>query len=180
MASVNKTGMLKFTTMALMITIAMVLSYFERFIPIISVPGVKLGLANIVTLIALILFPFRDAFIIVLLRVVLVGFFAGSPISFLYSFTGGMISLIGMKLVLEYLRRWLSIIGISVIGAFLHNTGQALVLAAILKNFSIARSYYPILVLAAAVTGTLTGIIGYQFMKHIEFTPLKKQKHYDM
>lgn len=178
MDSVNKPRLLQFTTMALMITIAMVLSYFERFIPIISVPGVKLGLANIVTLIALYLFDFKQTFIIVILRVLLVSFFTGSPISLLYSLSGGVISLLGMKLLLMTSTKVLSLVGISVVGAFLHNTAQMLVLAFILNSWSIARNYYPILIVAAVVTGFLTGLIGRQFMKQIEYTPLRGTRRY--
>ena len=178
MVSVNKPRLLQFTTMALMITIAMVLSYFERFIPIIQVPGVKLGLANIVTLLALYLFDFKQTFIIVILRVLLVSFFTGSPISLLYSLSGGVISLIGMKLLLMSATRIISLVGISVIGAFLHNTAQMLVLALIQNSWTSARNYYPILIVAAVITGFLTGIIGRQFMKQIEFTPLKGSRRY--
>ena len=174
----NKAKLLQFTTMALMITIAMVLSYFERFIPLINVPGVKLGLANIVTLLALYLFNFKQVFIIVVLRVLLVSLFAGSPISLIYSLSGGLVSLVGMKLLLISATRIFSLVGISIIGAFLHNTAQAFVLALLLNSFSIARAYYPILIVAAVVTGTLTGIVGRQFMKQIEFTPLKGKRRY--
>lgn len=179
MPSVNKIKLLQFTTMALMITIAMVLSYFERFIPLINVPGVKLGLANIVTLLALYLFDFKQVFIIVVLRVILVSFFAGSPISLLYSMSGGLVSLVGMKLLLMGATRLFSLVGISIIGAFLHNSAQTIVLGLLINSFSIARVYYPILIVAAVVTGFLTGLIGRQFMKQIEFTPLKGKRRYN-
>ncbi|NMB04361.1 MAG: Gx transporter family protein [Tissierellia bacterium] len=174
----NKIKMLQFTTMALMITIAMVLSYFERFIPLINVPGVKLGLANIVTLLALYLFDFKQTLIIVVLRVLLVSMFTGSPISLIYSMSGGLVSLIGMKLLLLTSTKVFSLIGISIIGAFLHNTAQAIVLGLLINSFSIARVYYPILIVAAVVTGFLTGLIGRQFMKQIEYTPLKGKRRY--
>lgn len=166
MPSVNKTK--RFTQMALMVSMAMVLSYFERFLPILpAFPGVKLGLANVITLIALLMYSWKEALIILIARVTLLSFFAGTGLSFLYSFSGGLLSLIGMKLALSYLQNIFSLLGVSVLGAFLHNTAQMLVLAAILGSMTISLGYYPILILAAVGTGALIGYITIQLRSQL-------------
>jgi heptaprenyl diphosphate synthase len=166
MSSVNKTR--RFTQLALFVSMAMVLSYMERFIPILpSFPGVKLGLANIITLMVLLMYSWKEALIVLVARVTLLSFFTGSGVSFLYSMSGGLLSLLGMKLALRYTSRVFSLMGVSVIGAFLHNTAQMLVLAAILGSFTVAVYYYPVLILAAVATGSLTGFIALHLHRHL-------------
>lgn len=174
MQSRNKTKMIRLTTMALLVSMAAVLSYFERFIPVITVPGVKLGLANIFTLMALVLLSWREALLILVSRVLLVSFFAGSPISLLYSMSGGVTSLLAMYLAMKLVPRFFSYLGVSLIGAFFHNTAQTIVLGFIIGSWQVALGYYPILVLAALITGSLTGYIATHFLKHIQSMPLGK------
>ncbi len=166
MSSVNKTR--RFTQLALFVSMAMVLSYVERFLPILpAFPGVKLGLANIITLMVLLMYSWKEALVVLVARVTLLSFFAGSGVGFLYSISGGLLSLLGMKFALTYLNRTFSLMGISVIGAFLHNTAQMLVLAGILRSFTVAVYYYPVLILAAVATGSLTGFIALNLYRHL-------------
>ena len=174
MQSRNKSKLLRLTTMALLVSMAAVLSYFERFIPVITVPGVKLGLANIFTLMALVLLSWKEALLILVARVLLVSFFVGSPISLLYSISGGLMSLVAMFLVLKLVPKMLSYIGVSLVGAFFHNTAQCIVLGLILNSWQVALGYYPILILAALLTGSLTGYIASHFLKHIQSMPLMR------
>ncbi|HZK09537.1 MAG TPA: Gx transporter family protein [Clostridia bacterium] len=172
MPSHNKSKLIRLTTMALLVSMAAVLSYFERFIPVITVPGVKLGLASIFTLAALVLLSWKEALLILIARIFLVSFFAGSPLSLFYSLSGGLLSLFAMYLALKLVPKHISIIGVSLLGAFFHNTGQCIVLAFIIGSWEVALGYYPILVLAALLTGGLTGYISSYFLQHIQSMPL--------
>lgn len=175
MQSQNRSKLFRLTTMALLVSMAAVISYFERFIPVIHVPGVKLGLANIITLLALVLFSWKEALLILFSRILLVSFFVGSPISLLYSISGGTMSLLAMYLSLHLMPKYISILGVSLLGAFIHNTAQCLVLSFIIGSWQIALGYYPILVLAALLTGSLTGYIARYFLKHVQSMPIHFQ-----
>lgn len=153
--------------MGILIAVAMVLSFFERYIPFNFVmPGLKLGLANVVTLIALGFFGFFEVLLIVLLRVIMTASFSGSMISFFYSLTGGLMSLVGMTCVLYLTKDFFSLVGVSVVGAVFHNTGQMLVLSVITGSFRIGLQWYPYLILMGLSTGILTGLIAKYFYEH--------------
>ncbi len=159
----------RFTRLSLFVTMALVLSYMERFLPILpAFPGIKLGLANIITFIVLIMYSWKDAFFVLIARVTLLSFFSAGGISFLYSMSGGLMSLMAMTFAHKYLGNTFSLIGISVIGAFMHNTAQMLVLAAVLRSFFIPLSYYPILVFSAVLTGILTGFVVMHLHAHLK------------
>lgn len=158
---------------SLLISIAMVLSYFERFIPLPwSVPGMKLGLANVVILSAMYYFTKRDVFLIVIIRVFLTSLIIGSMMSFFYSLAGGILSFIGMAILHQWFGKGFSPIGISVVGAILHNVGQLGVLAIVSGRITIALSYAPIIMLAGIATGIFVGLASIFFMKNI---PMVKQ-----
>lgn len=153
--------------MALLVAIALVLSYFERFIPLTFImPGLKLGLANIVTLAGLLMFGWIEVLAIVLVRVTMMAFFTGSMISFFYSLVGGLFSLAVMGLVLKSRIRVFSLAGVSMLGAAAHNTGQVLVLAAVTGSFRVALWWLPFLWLAGLATGFFTGLIALNFYAH--------------
>ncbi len=153
--------------MALFVAIALVLSYFERAIPLTYImPGLKLGLANIITLIGLVLFGWADVLMIVLVRVVMTTVFTGSAISFFYSLTGGLLSLISMKLLLKYGGNQFSLIGVSILGAAAHNTGQMLVLSVITGSLRVGMQWLPYLLVAGVITGMALGAIASNFNQH--------------
>lgn len=157
---------------SLLIAVAMVLSYFERFIPLPwNVPGMKLGLANVITLSALYYFPKKDVFTIVIIRVVLTSLIIGSMMSFFYSLAGGILSFLGMAILHQWLRKSLSPMGISIVGAILHNVGQLMVLSVVSSRATIALSYAPILMVSGIATGIFVGVASNFFMKNI---PMKK------
>ncbi|MDA3845507.1 MAG: Gx transporter family protein [Vallitaleaceae bacterium] len=162
----------KLVLMALFVAVALVLSYIERLIPLnFAIPGVKLGLANVVTCIALYTFRPKDTLLIVLVRIFLVGIFIGSATSFLYSFAGGTLSFIGMLITLRLLKKYVSAIGVSVVGAFLHNLGQVIVLGIITSSLSVALTYFPILILTGVITGVVVGssaLLVFRYMKHFK------------
>lgn len=146
----------KMAFLSLIAAIAIVLSYVERLIPSpLPLPGMKLGLANIMTLSALYYFKFKDVLTIVLIRVLVVFLILGQAMSLLYSFAGGMLSLIGMFLMLNSFKKFVSPIGVSIFGSFLHNVAQLLVLAVVMKSISISINYAPFILLTSIGTGFL-------------------------
>lgn len=140
------------TRIALLTALSLILFVLEGFLPLpLPVPGAKLGLAAIVTLIALHLLPARDAALMLTLRILLSSFFGGGVAPMLYSLAGGAASFAAMVLLKKYTQ--LSIVGISAAGGFLHNMAQLLVAAAVMQA-SALFSYAPVL----GFVGILTGI----------------------
>lgn len=135
--------------------VALVLGWVERFIPIAGIPGIKLGLANTVLLYAICLMDAKSAWLLMFLKVALSGFLFGSLPAMLYSFAGGLVSL--MIMLLLYKARGFSIVGVSISGAVGHNIGQLLV-ACFMVTPRAALSYSPILLVAGIITGLLTGV----------------------
>lgn len=167
--------------MALFVSVALVLSYIERLIPMsFALPGVKLGLANVVTCIALYIFRPKAAFLIVITRVVLVGIFMGSATGFLYSLTGGVFSFFGMLIIMIALKKRVSPVGVSVVGAFLHNLGQVIVLAIITNSLSVAMAYFPILILTGVLTGILVGFmatLSIRYLRHFRLIKINDSNY---
>lgn len=147
----------RITLCALLIALALALSWFERFIPlqmIVPLPGIKLGLANIVSLAALYLMDFSSACIVMLLRCILGSAFGGGITSLVFSLTGGILSMLVMALS----RRlpFLSVYGVSILGAAAHNIGQ--ICAAMVMMHSVyIGAYLPYLLIVALFTGFATG-----------------------
>ncbi len=147
----------KLTLTAILTALALALGLLERFLPIsllIPLPGVKLGLSNIVTLFALCVLGTPYAAAILLLRAVLGSVFSGSVTSLLYSLAGGALALTAMAIASRSKR--LSVYGVSMIGAAMHSIGQILAAMAVIGSVSIV-SYLPLLLVISAVTGALTG-----------------------
>ena len=142
----------RMTRIALLTALSLILFVLEGFLPLpLPVPGAKLGLAAIVTLIALHLLPARDAALMLTLRILLASFFGGGVAPMLYSLAGGAASFAAMALLKKYTQ--LSIVGISAAGGFLHNMAQLLVAAAVMQTTALF-SYAPVL----GFVGILTGI----------------------
>lgn len=145
------------TRCAILVSLALVLSYIERFIPlqlIIPLPGVKLGLANIVTLIALYLLGAKSSFVILILRCLLGASFGGGITSLLFSLTGGILAMITMTGARKL--PFLSIYGVSILGAAAHNIGQILASAILMQSIYIV-GYLPYLLGVSLLTGFATG-----------------------
>ena len=151
--------MKKTTNIALcgvLISLALVLSYIERFIPLqmfIPLPGIKLGLANIVTMIALYLLGEKSAYTIIVVRCILGAIFSGGVSGLLFSLIGGLLALtvmiIGTKI------SCFSIFGVSILGAAAHNVGQITV-AMLLMDSVYIGAYLPYLLVIALFTGFAT------------------------
>lgn len=138
---------------------AIVIAILESFIPSIGIPGVKLGLANIVILIILYELGVIEAVIVNLLRVLVVGFVRGTFLSmgFLMSLTGAVFSL-GIMIIFYLLIKKFSIIGVSVIGAVFHVFGQILIAMLFLGTAYIVL-YLPFIAISAIITGVFVGIV---------------------
>lgn len=143
--------------LGLLLTLALILSYVESLIPIfVSVPGVKLGLANLVVLICLYSFPAKYAFLISGMRVLLAGLLFGNMFSVLYSLAGAFLSLVVMLLAKKLIK--LGILGVSILGGIFHNVGQLLVAIAVVSNYRIGY-LFPYLLLSGILTGAIIGFI---------------------
>ena len=135
---------------------AVVISYVESLLPInIGIPGVKPGLANFVIVIALYEFNVKDAFMINLIRIFIVGMMFGNLFSILFSISGAVVSLIVMALVKKI--KGMSMFGVSVAGGVAHNVGQLIVATCVVNTYTIGY-YIPVLIIAGIITGILVGI----------------------
>ena len=150
----NKTK--KMVMLSLMVSIALIIYIVESQVPLLF-PGIKLGLANLVSLTALIIWGPREALLIMLLRTLLGSMFTGSMSAFLFSISGGLLSNLVMIFLYRYFKKSLSIWSISIIGAVFHNIGQLLVASFVIQDFRI-YIYLPVLMVAAVVTGYFIGI----------------------
>ena len=141
----------------LLVALAFVFSYLESLLPVfIGIPGVKLGLANCVVLVTLYLLRPVDALAISCVRILLAGFTFGSPASMLYSFCGGLLSLLVMILCRRSDR--LSVLGVSIAGGVSHNIGQLIAAAAVMRTLQIVW-YAPVLLVSGTLTGGLIGLL---------------------
>lgn len=147
------------------LALALICSYVEALIPVpIGIPGVKLGLTNIVVVIVLYLGDVRDGACVSIARVLLAGFFFGSLYSILYSLAGAVLSL----LVMAGLKRTgqLHLISVSAAGGVAHNVGQFLVAALVVENYRILY-YLPVLFLVGMLTGVLIGIVACAVLRRL-------------
>jgi heptaprenyl diphosphate synthase len=145
------------TLCAVLIALALALSYTERLIPLqmwIPLPGIKLGLANIVTVMALYFFGEKQAFTILVLRCVLGSVFGGGISGLAFSLTGGLLAMTMMSVS----RRLgiFSVYGVSILGAAAHNIGQICVAVFLMGSVYVA-GYLPYLLAVSVFTGMATG-----------------------
>ncbi len=144
---------------AVCVTAAMMLSYLEVLLPtsLLPLPGFKLGLANVVITIVFSLVGKRDAAVVSAIRIALMGILFGNLSSFLFSVSGGILAYVTLLLSSKLLPR-ASFVGISVLSAAMHNLGQLLA-AVCIYGTGVFFSYLPFLLLAACLSGTLTGLL---------------------
>lgn len=159
----------RLTRLSMLLAISIVLAIVESFLPAIPIPGVKLGLANVITLIILVVYDKKDAFVVLLLRVLLVSLLRGSflNISFYMSLSGGVSAYLFMILSLH--AKKFSLVGVSISGAFGHSLGQ-IIMAIILLSTPALVYYFPYILLLSIGTGIITGYIaiyGSKIMKSI-------------
>ncbi len=152
--------------MGMMVALAFVFSYLESLVPInFGIPGIKLGLANLVAIVALYTMGIKEACTLSLIRIILTGFTFGNPSSMLYSLAGGILSLLVMILAQKI--KIFSVTGVSVLGGVFHNTGQILVAALVVENERLFY-YLPMLMISGTIAGTLIGILAAILIKRLE------------
>ena len=145
--------------------LALIFSYVETLIPIhLGIPGVKLGLANLIIVITLYKMGTKEAYILSIVRVVLAGFIFGNMFSILYSMSGGLLSLSVMTLLKKTNK--FSVMGVSMAGGVFHNIGQILMAAIVLDSLSITY-YLPVLLISGVLTGFLIGFIANEMLKRL-------------
>lgn len=157
----------KLTKLALLTTIALILFTVEAQIPVpLPIPGVKLGLANVVTVYAAFTMGAGETMLILLGRILLGSIFTGTVVTMLYSLGGGLLCMAVTLLLTHVLSRdqiWMA----SVAGAVFHNIGQLLVAMVIMKSAAVF-AYLPYLLLSGMVTGGFTGFAAQAATKHLK------------
>lgn len=152
--------------------LALILGYVELLIPIqFGIPGAKLGLANLITILVLYKMGWKDAFLLSVTRIVLGGFIFSSLFSILYSLAGGILSLTAMG-VLKKTEKF-TVIGVSICGGVFHNIGQLAVAMAVVQTYEVGY-YFPVLLIAGLLTGLLIGMISAEVLKRIKNLRLKE------
>lgn len=145
--------------------LALIFSYVETLIPFqIGIPGVKLGLANLIIVIALYKMNLKETYLLSVTRIILSGFIFGNLFSIIYSLSGGLLSLS----VMAFLKKQggFSVMGISIAGGVMHNVGQLLVAMVIVETFSIIY-YIPVLLIAGVITGLVIGVAANEMLKRL-------------
>lgn len=161
----KKSSAQKVALYGVLIALAMVLSYVEMLIPLpVGIPGVKPGLANLVVFLALYTMTAREAFLISMVRILLVSITFGNGSAFLYSMAGGILSFLVMWSFQK--KDFLLPVGVSIAGGIAHNVGQLFMAAVILENGAVF-TYFPVLLAAGCITGGIIGFLGEQIRKRI-------------
>ena len=170
----NKTRHLMY--LSLLVTMALVLSLVERNIPVpFMTPGAKLGLANLVTVLALYSIPKkRDIIMVITSRLLLTSIFGGSVSGLMYGSVGAFLSFVIMVFIKEILKDKVSSIGVSAAGAVFHNIGQVLVSICIVKNVGVVL-YLPFLSIAGIVTGVFNGLAANYIITYIYHLPMLRE-----
>lgn len=154
----------KVAFLGLSIALAMVLSFVESQIPpLVAIPGIKIGLPNLVMVFLLYKVGWKETVIVSIIRVILVSILFGNIQTMTFSIAGAVLSLLGMIL----LKRWFSCIAVSVVGGVLHNVGQ-IIMAVIWTGTSQIAYYLPILLISGTVAGVVIGITAGLIVKRLE------------
>ena len=150
---------------AMFAALALIFSYVEVLIPIpVPVPGIKLGLANLVIIIAIYRMGFRHVFAINMVRIIAAGLLFSGVFGMIYSLAGGILSIIVMYLL--YRTGKFSMVGVSMAGGVCHNLGQLLTACVLLENTGIL-SYFSVLLFSGLISGILIGILAYVIEKRL-------------
>ena len=156
----------KVAFLGMCIALSMILSFVESQIPpLAAVPGVKMGLPNIVMVFMLYKVGAKDTAIVSILRVILVGILFGTPLSMIYSLAGATLSLIGMILLKK--TNLFAHVTVSVAGGILHNIGQIATACIIMETAQIAY-YLPVLLISGTIAGILIGLTAAMILKRLD------------
>lgn len=155
----------KIAYLGLITAVAVIFGYVESLIPFFAgVPGMKLGLANLAVLFVLEKYTWKEAALVSVLRILIIGFMFGNLFSILYSLVGAALSLTVMTLLKK--KSDFSLLGISVAGGVTHNIGQLTIAMMIAMSPSIIY-YAPVLLISGVITGLLIGVLTREVLKRI-------------
>ena len=147
----------------MLLALALVFSYFESLIPVfVAVPGVKIGLANIVTILLLYRTNWKNVMMFMTVRVLLAGFLFSGVSGIIYSLAGGFCCIIIMSILKHFPH--FSLVGVSITGAICHNLGQIIVAVFVMENVHILY-YLLVLCISGAISGLLVGYLAFLLLK---------------
>ena len=156
----------KIAYLGLFASVAIIFGYVESLIPFFAgIPGIKLGLANLAVLFILETYSWKEAALVSVVRIFVIGFLFGNLFSILYSLAGAALSLTVMTLIKK--KSNFSILGVSVAGGVSHNVGQLIVAAVIVENTSLLY-YAPALLISGVVTGLVIGMLTREVLRCIK------------
>ena len=160
---------------AMLCVLAMMLSYLEAILPLnllVPIPGFRLGLANVVIVAVFCLFKPIDAFAVLSVRILLMGLLFGSPTSLYFSTMGGIFSF-AVLMFAKYLCKNCSFIGVSILCAAAHNTGQVIA-AVTIFDAALITTYLPALLLASAIYGGIVGVLLNLLLPRLQKTMVRR------
>lgn len=161
----NESPSRRLAYLAALTALAILIGYVESLIPLnFGIPGIKIGLCNIVILIVLVLFSGKEALLVSAARILVIGFLFGNLFSIVYSLAGAVLSILVMSCLLRTGK--FGFLGISAAGGCMHNIGQLLVAKAILPSLPLLW-YTPVLMSAGIVTGAVVAAVVYEIMRRI-------------
>ena len=151
--------------LGVMLALALICSYVEVLVPVpVGIPGIKLGLANIVIVFAMYSIGFKEALVLSIMRVTISGFMFGNVVAIVYSLAGGLLSL----LIMYALKRTdkLCCISVSIAGGIAHNIGQIIIATILVDNYYVLY-YVPVLMIAGFLTGACIGVVAQEVFLRI-------------
>ena len=155
----------KLTTLAITVSLALILSFIESRIPaFVAIQGVKIGLANIAVIFTLYKLGIPEAIAVSIVRVILVSFLFGSPVSLIYSLAGAVLSLATMILLKKFTP--LNEITISISGGIMHNVGQ-ICTASVMLDTNVVVYYLPYLIVSGIIAGVVVGVVSGLLIKKV-------------
>ena len=166
----------RLTALALTVSFALILSFIESRIPaFVAIPGIKVGLANIAIIFTLYKFGIKEAIAVSVVRICLMATLFGTPVSFIYSLTGAVLSPSAMLLLKTFTP--LSEVVVSVSGGVMHNIGQ-ICAASIMLGTNVVLYYLPFLLLSGIIAGIAVGVASGVLLKKvtIDLSYVKKEK----
>lgn len=163
----------KLVTLGFLTAVAVALQIFESLIPVpVQIPGGKLGIANIVTLIIVVLYGGREVVAVSLIRSLLGSLMHGGVISGIYSISGALGAALICAILYKYVKQ-LSLIGIGVLSALTHNLIQVVVAVILMQNIYVF-TYYPVLMLISVPSGIVTGLAAGYILKNNVILKIKR------
>ena len=155
----------KIALLGLFSAIAIIFGYVESLIPVfVGIPGIKLGLANLSVLFILERYSLKEALVVSIIRILVIGFMFGKMFSIIYSLAGALLSLTVMTVLVKKTK--LSVFAVSMAGGITHNIGQLIIAMMIVENRSLLY-YAPVLLISGIVTGFVIGFLTTETLKRV-------------